>query len=183
MQPFRNLGDGAAFGTTAVAGGDIPHVVAECIDNDPRLAPYREDVESEARLMLLEAKHATEPADEKIGGADNRFAGVLSQRCRKFLSKDGRGRGLDEVFFSEMPDGWEPGDAAVGRNAVRQTDSLESALESLDACQLRVIRLLYFEELSPDAAARQLGITESECEQTREQALIRLRVFFGLENF
>jgi RNA polymerase sigma factor (sigma-70 family) len=166
--------------------GDLEQCVERCVKRNPALAPHREDVEAEVLLALKELAEAYDPAptgehatrDRWFGSfARTRLDRTLARRCQRFFSKDAQGGGVEEVFFSQLPATWEPLDPSDPIKRIEDRDAIEDALTHLGESEQQVIRLYYFEDMTQEQVASQLGLSVGTVGARLKAARERLRVY------
>jgi len=141
-----------------------------CLNKEPRLTPYKEDVKSECFLVL---KKLVDQYDPRL----TYFSYFLSTRLDinllrtsidKFL--DGDAESSEYIQESASYDPF---------NRVEIAISLNAALEQLNPKQKEAINLYFFEQMEQDEAAEKLGITQGSFSKRLQRALANLKEILG----
>lgn len=141
-----------------------------CIQKEPRLSPYRDDIKSESFLVL---KKLVDQYDSSL----TYFSYFLSTRvdinlfrasADKFL--DGESETTDHIIENASYDPF---------NRVETAVSLNSALEKLNEKQREAIQLYFFDQMEQDEAAKYLGITQGSFSKRLQRALVTLKEILG----
>lgn len=150
--------------------------IKRCVIREPKLSEYRDDIEQEVYLILNEL---VEQYDETISLFSyyllTRLDYRILSRARKFIGKNTSGHGIDDVSFSNMPDGWEPSYTLDPFNRLGLQESLASAISTLSIAQQDAIDLYFYQRLDQEEAAIVLGINQASFSKRLNRALIQLK--------
>jgi len=141
-----------------------------CLNKEPRLIPFREDIKSECFLVL---KKLVDQYDSRL----TYFSYFLSTRLDINLLRTSVDKFLDgdseSSEFIQESASYDP------FNKVEIAISLNAAMEKLNPKQKEAINLYFFEQMEQEEAAEKLGITQGSFSKRLQRALISLREILG----
>lgn len=143
----------------------ILSAIRRCCNKEKELYKHREDLNNESIFVL---KMLVERYDKEL----SYFSYYLSTRIDHallahfksfFLSK------FETKDFDDIPNCVDPFDKLLNEIAI------DSAMEKLNEKQREAVELYFFQELSQEEAAKELGITQASFSKRLDRALKSLR--------
>jgi RNA polymerase sigma factor (sigma-70 family) len=170
-------GDGAAL--AELRQFYLPLLIAalrRCVTREPRIANFRDDIEGELLLILRDIVHQYDPALSYFSYyLSTRIDYAIMARARKLLHQNSSGQGIEEIKFSEMPSSWEPVDQEDPFGRIEQELAVQAAIDQLSNAHREVIELYFFQDMTQETAAAQLGITQASFSRRMGRALAQLK--------
>jgi RNA polymerase sigma factor (sigma-70 family) len=159
--------------------------IRRTIAREPKLAQYREDVESEVLLTLYDLIIEFNPDLSYFSFfVSTRIDYKLLKRCREaYLLKNTQGNGITEIMFSDMPDNWSHEwvcEDPLDRNFKR--DMIQESVEMLPESLQETITLYYYDQYTQEEAAKILKISQAAFSKRHKKALTLMKKVISTEN-
>lgn len=151
--------------------------ITRCISYEPALRPSREDMEREAILVLSTLVQSFDPEMTWFSYFLQTHIdyALLSRARRLFLSYSTATKGIQEVYFDDLPKTFDLIEKHDPFNQIWQQRTITESLNCLNKKQREAIDLYFFQNMTQEAAAEALNISQGSFCKRLKRALAQLK--------